>query len=190
MSTLIQIKRTTTGSLPTANNGSLNLGELAYVYDTSSTSAGAGGNGKKLFIGNPTNSTDIPIKVGGQYYTDMMEHTKGVLTAESAILVDGQKKIDNIKVDSIDIDGNTVTTTSGALNLTAITNLNLNPSAAVNIKNSYDLPLVDGSAGQVIVTNGSGTTTFADVATNLGIAGDSGTDTISLLTDTLTYAGS
>ena len=190
MSTLIQIKRTTTGSLPTANNGSLNLGELAYVYDTSSTSAGAGGNGKKLFIGNPTNPTDIPIKVGGQYYTDMMEHTKGVLTADSAILVDGNKKIDNIKVDNIDIDGNTVTTTSGGLNLSATTNLNLNPSAAVNIKNSYNLPLVDGSAGQVIVTNGSGTTTFADVATNLGIAGDSGTDTISLLTDTLTYAGS
>jgi len=190
MSTLIQIKRTTSGSLPTANNGSLNLGELAYVYDTSSTSAGAGGNGKKLFIGNPTNPTDIPIKVGGQYYTDMMEHTKGVLTADSAILVDGNKKIDNIKVDNIDIDGNTVTTTSGGLNLSATTNLNLNPSAAVNIKNSYNLPLVDGSAGQVIVTNGSGTTTFADVATNLGIAGDSGTDTISLLTDTLTYAGS
>ena len=190
MSTLIQIKRTTTGSLPTANNGSLNLGELAYVYDTSSTSAGAGGNGKKLFIGNPTNPTDIPIKVGGQYYTDMMEHTKGVLTADSAILVDGNKKIDNIKVDNIDIDGNTVTTTSGGLNLSATTNLNLNPSAAVNIKNSYNLPTVDGSAGQVIVTNGSGTTTFADVATNLGIAGDSGTDTISLLTDTLTYAGS
>jgi len=190
MSTLIQIKRTTSGSLPTANNGSLNLGELAYVYDTSSTSAGAGGNGKKLFIGNPTNPTDIPIKVGGQYYTDMMEHTKGVLTADSAILVDGNKKIDNIKVDNIDIDGNTVTTTSGGLNLSATTNLNLNPSAAVNIKNSYNLPTVDGSAGQVIVTNGSGTTTFADVATNLGIAGDSGTDTISLLTDTLTYAGS
>ena len=190
MSTLIQIKRTTSGSLPTANNGSLNLGELAYVYDTSSTSAGAGGNGKKLFIGNPTNPTDIPIKVGGQYYTDMMEHTKGVLTADSAILVDGNKKIDNIKVDNIDIDGNTVTTTSGGLNLSATTNLNLNPSAAVNIKNSYNLPTVDGSAGQVIVTNGSGTTTFADVATNLGIAGDSGTDTISLLTDTLTYTGS
>ena len=190
MSTLIQIKRTTSGSLPTANNGSLNLGELAYVYDTSSSSAGAGGNGKKLFIGNPTNPTDIPIKVGGQYYTDMMEHTKGVLTADSAILVDGSKKIDNIKVDNIDIDGNTVTTTSGGLNLSATTNLNLNPSAAVNIKNSYNLPLVDGSAGQVIVTNGTGTTTFADVATNLGIAGDSGTDTISLLTDTLTYAGS
>ena len=49
MSTLIQIKRTTTGSLPTANNGSLNLGELAYVYDTSSTSAGAGGNGNRSY---------------------------------------------------------------------------------------------------------------------------------------------
>jgi len=190
MSTLIQIKRTTTPNLPTANNGNLNLGELAYVYDTSSQSAGAGQNGKRLYIGNPTNPTDIPIKVGGQYYTDMMEHTKGVLTADSAILVDGNKKIDNIKVDNIDIDGNTVTTTSGGLNLSATTNLNLNPSAAVNIKNSYNLPTVDGSAGQVIVTNGSGTTTFADVATNLGIAGDSGTDTISLLTDTLTYAGS
>ena len=33
MATVIQIKRTTTANLPTANNGTLEQGELAYVYD-------------------------------------------------------------------------------------------------------------------------------------------------------------
>ena len=181
MSTLIQIKRTQNASLPSQTGGQLHSGELAYLYDTSNSASANNENGKRLYIGDFSNPDGAPIKVGGQYYTDMMEHAKGTLTADSAIIVDDQKKINELKVDNINLDGNAITTATG--------NLSLNPTGSVRVKDVYNLPTVDGTAGQVIVTDGNGTATFADVATNLGIAGDTGSDTISLLSDTLTYAG-
>ena len=53
----------------------------------------------------------------------------------------------------------------------------------------WTLPSVDGTNGQVLITNGSGTLSFTNVSTNLSIAGDTGTDTVSLLNDTLTFSG-
>ena len=54
---------------------------------------------------------------------------------------------------------------------------------------TYTMPGTDGSNGQVLATNGSGTLSFIDAAANLSMAGDSGADTVALLTDTLTFAG-
>jgi hypothetical protein len=54
---------------------------------------------------------------------------------------------------------------------------------------TYTMPGSDGSNGQVLATNGSGTLSFIDAAANLSLAGDTGTDTVALLTDTLTFAG-
>jgi hypothetical protein len=54
---------------------------------------------------------------------------------------------------------------------------------------TYTMPGTDGSNGQVLATNGSGTLSFIDAAANLSMAGDSGTDTVALLTDTLTFSG-
>ena len=54
---------------------------------------------------------------------------------------------------------------------------------------TFTMPGSDGSNGQVLSTNGSGTLSFIDAAANLNMAGDSGTDTVALLTDTLTVSG-
>lgn len=183
MATVIQLKRTNTATLPTANNGTLEHGEMAYLYDTSSTALSAGQNGRRLYIGNPNGNNQTPIKVGGQYYTDMLEHTHGTLTESAAIIADANKKIDNLKVDVMDFDGSTITTESG-------NGLTLNPATSVSIKGAYTLPTADGTSGQAIVTDGSGATTFQTIGTSLSIKGDADTtDSVALLSDTLAIEG-
>lgn len=183
MATVIQLKRTNTATLPTANNGTLEHGEMAYLYDTSSTALSAGQNGRRLYIGSPDGNNQTPIKVGGQYYTDMLEHTHGTLTESAAIIADANKKIDNLKVDVMDFDGSTITTESG-------NGLTLNPATSVSIKGAYTLPTADGTSGQAIVTDGSGATTFQTIGTSLSIKGDADTtDSVALLSDTLAIEG-
>ena len=81
MATTIQIKRSTGTTAP----GTLANGELAYTHGTG-TQANLG---DRLFIGDGS-SVNV---VGGQYFTDQLDHVQGVLTASSAMLVDGNKSI-------------------------------------------------------------------------------------------------
>ncbi len=54
---------------------------------------------------------------------------------------------------------------------------------------SFTFPGSDGTNGQVLATNGSGTLSFIDAAATLNIVGDSGSDTVALLSDNLTFSG-
>lgn len=55
---------------------------------------------------------------------------------------------------------------------------------------TYTLPGTDGSSGDVLVTDGSGNLSFSSTAAaSLDIAGDSGTDSVSVGSDTLTFTG-
>ena len=221
MAQTIKIKRSTTQASPSS---ALAQGELAYSFNSS-----------KLFIGDGSNN-DI---IGGELYVNMLDHTAGTLTASSAIVVDANSKIDNLLVDNLQINGNTVSSTTGALNLSATGNLVIthggsidlssqaneislpdNQAAAINFTEStnsylkfvttdsaekvsfnkqveigldgtvgYTLPTADGSTGQALITNGSGAVSFTTISTTLDIAGDSGTDTVSLVSDTFTFTG-
>ena len=54
----------------------------------------------------------------------------------------------------------------------------------------YTLPGTDGDSGDVLVTDGSGNLSFSSTAaSSLDIAGDTGTDSVSVGTDTLTFTG-
>jgi len=108
MAQTIKIKRSTT----TATPSTLSAGELAYSD-----------NSDKLFIGAPADSAVIAI--GGKVYVDMLDHTAGTLTANSAIVVDANKKINELLVDNITLDGNSITTSTG--------NLQINPAAILDI---------------------------------------------------------
>src|SRR6056300_2090982 len=94
MSTIIQIKRSSGTSAPST----LKLGELAYTYGT-----GTQGNlGDRLFIGEggvdgEGNANNITV-IGGQYFTDKLDHVDGTLTASSALLVDSNKAIDELLI--------------------------------------------------------------------------------------------
>ena len=180
MATIIQIKRTTTANLPST----LEQGELAYLYDTSSTDTDAGGNGGRLYIGDPTSNSNTPLKIGGKYYTDMMDHAQGTLTASAAILTDSNSKIDNLKVDNLDLNGNAITSTNtnGDISITPngagksiISNIYTDASTSLQ---EYIEDLTGGSitAGEgidVTYDDAAGTTTIAGedaTSSNKGIA--------------------
>jgi hypothetical protein len=61
----------------------------------------------RLFLGKTDGVTVDPIVIGGKYFTDMMDHTLGTLTASSAVLVDSNKHINEL------ISGSLQLTTSG-----------------------------------------------------------------------------
>jgi hypothetical protein len=223
MAQVIKIKRSTT----TATPSTLAAGELAYSD-----------NSDKLFIGAPADSAVIAI--GGKLYVDMLDHTAGTLTADSAIVVDSNSKIDQLKTANLTLGANALTSGSGDIDLVVAAGaaldidagtINLDTQAtefsliddsatALTISegannyltfdtrnaqekivfnkqihvgniaaNGYSLPLTDGTSGQALITDGAGGVTFTTISTELDIAGDTGTDTISLITDTFTFTG-
>ena len=185
MASVLKVKRSSGTNAPS----SLNTGEIAVTF-------GAGlqtNNGDRVFIGgmgagdNLNASTAAPIVVGGKYFTDMMDHVKGELTASSAIIADANSKINNLKVDNIDIDGNTISTTDANGNL----DLNPNGTGKVSIANTWTIPRSAGTNGYVLTTNGTNEAVWAEPSTQLDIAADTGAaETIDLLTETLTFEGS
>ena len=101
MAQTFKIKRSNTTSAP----GSLATGELAYSSSSN-----------KLFIGHPQSA--VVTTIGGEVYVNMLDHTAGTLTASSAIITDSNSKIDNLLVDNIQINGNTISTSRGNLVIT------------------------------------------------------------------------
>ena len=82
MATIIKIKRTTGATAPSG----LNQGEMAYVYDTASSNSGVGQPGRRLFIGDPSSPSNTPIQIGGEYFTNLLDHAHGSVVASSGVL--------------------------------------------------------------------------------------------------------
>jgi len=231
MASIIRIKRSSTAGNPTT----LGAGELAYSALTNNDSNG----GDRLYIGIGTETAGDAanhIVIGGKYFTDLLDHTRGTLTASSAIITDSSSKINNLKVDNLDLDGNTISSTDTNGNIlltpngtgkTVVTNLYIGDTSTTLAEFIYDTVggAVTGTANQISVTNSDGGNTStialintavtagsygsataipvftvdaqgrltaastASITTSLGIAGDTGTDTIALATDTITFAG-
>lgn len=181
MASIIRIKR----SLVAGNPSTLAAGELAY---SALTDNGANG-GDRLYIGIGSETAGNAANhyvIGGKFFTDRLDHTAGTLTANSALVVDGDSKIDQLNVDNVTINGNTISTTDVNGNLT----LSPNGTGLVSIAGAYTLPRIDGTNGYVLTTNGSGVVSWAAASSNLDIASDNeGTGSINLLTETLTVAG-
>ena len=224
MAQTIKIKRSTTTAAPS----SLTAGELAYSD-----------NSDKLFIGAPADNAVVAI--GGKLYIDMLDHTAGILTASSAIIVDSNSKVNKLLTGNIRINNTTnhIDTSSGNLTLNPAGNLIVtsgtvdisaqntefaivdNSSTSLTISegsnnyitlqttnsdekiifnkqlqfgnlasNGYNLPVADGSAGQALITNGSGAVTFTTISTNLTVGADTGSnDVVSLISDVLDFTG-
>ena len=116
----IRIKRSGTGGNPAV----LAQGELAYSFLADGGYLFNGGD--RLYIGtgnevmgNAANHTAI----GGKFFTDMLDHNKGVLTASSALVTDAANKIDTLNISNLTIGS---VTGGGEYNTIQATNLDGN----------------------------------------------------------------
>ena len=130
MAQIIKIKRSTSAAQP---GSALNAGELAYSY-----------NSDKLFIGDGSNN----LIIGGELYTNLLDHTAGQLTANSAIITGSDSKIDNLLVDNLQINGNTISSTSGNITLSSSTGSISVAGAAT------ELLIIDNSATALTISEG------------------------------------
>lgn len=123
MSNRILNKTSATTASITPDDNILRTGELGYSYV-----AGDSDGGDRLFIGvgpeDALGNADYVHIIGGKYYTDMMDHPQGKLTAKSAIITDDNNKIDQLFVDNLHIDGHTIHNTAGNVTLKADGNTN------------------------------------------------------------------
>ena len=104
---VIKIKRSTGGDVP----GSLSAGELAVTY------GGSGTGPKRLFVGNAAGNG--LIVVGGELFTDMLDHTAGTLTASSALLADATSAMSSVIVGNNATAAGTVVFNEGTNNGTS-----------------------------------------------------------------------
>ena len=183
--TIIQIKRSTSTAAP----GSLQYGELAYSF-----------NSGQLFIGNGSNA---PISIGGNTFNQLINSATSANTSDSLVKRDGSGSFSATSIYA-ELFGNAATATqwqtsrligvegdaTGQISIDGTANANV-PLTLINTGVSAT---TYGGATQIptFTVNAKGLITAAAnvaVATTLSLAGDSGTDTIDLLTDTLTFEG-
>jgi len=168
---LTRIKILTTGSTTTAP-ANIKTGELAYSY-VAGTQAN---NGDRLYIGTGTESGGVASSVdliGGKYFTGLLDHVHGTTTANSALIVDGNKHVDELNIGSLALEA------SGG-------------SGQVVTAISTSTSLDGGSASNATLPTQLAVKTYVDAqitAQDLDIAGDSGTDAIDLDSEVLTFSG-
>lgn len=178
MASTIKIKR----SEVSGNPATLGAGELAYSGLADNGSNG----GDRLYVGMGTETSGNAVNhvvIGGKYFTDKLDHTLGVLTASSALLVDSNKKLDELLVDNLSLNGNTVSTTN----------------------TNGDLLITPNGTGKTVVTNlfiGNDTTSIAEfiydtvggaitAGTGITITNDDGLNSSTVsITNTAVTAGS
>jgi len=179
MASIIRIKR----SSVSGNPATLGAGELAYSALTDNGSNG----GDRLYIGIGSETAGNAANhfvIGGKYFTDMLDHTPGTLTASSALIADSSSKLNNLKVDNLDLDGNTLSSTDTNGNIlltpngtgkTVVTNLYIGDTSTTLAEYIYDTVggAVTGTANQISVTNSDGGNTSTIALINTAVTAGS-----------------
>ena len=186
MASIIRIKR----SSVSGNPATLGAGELAYSALTDNGSNG----GDRLYIGIGTETSGNAANhfvIGGKYFTDMLDHSPGTLTASSAIVLDASSKINNLNVGNLTLTGSTntisSTDTNGNIVLTpngtgklVLNNAYINGTSDTLAEFIYDTVggAVTGTATEILVTNSdAGNTSTISLINTAVTAGSYGSAT-------------
>ena len=150
MASIIRIKR----SSVSGNPNTLAAGELAYSALTDNGSNG----GDRLYIGIGSETAGNAANhfvVGGKYFTDKLDHTPGVLTASSALIVDADKKLDELLVDNLSLNGSTLGSTAD-LKINTVSGIELNGTVNKIISGPYGGTSVDFQSYELILRQDRG----------------------------------
>ena len=156
MATVIKIKNTDQNKLPLdgSSNPVIATGELAYSSFTTSSQSN---NGGRLYIGiGDDSSTGFAPNyqvIGGEYFTTMLDHVHGTLTASSAVIVDSNSKVDVWNVDNLVMNGNT---------------LSINQTSNAN----GNLTIAPGGTGELVVTGNATVNGTFDVVGTTTLTGN------------------
>src|SRR5210317_2293869 len=196
MANLTRMKILNTGSTTTAPSN-LKTGELAYSY-VAGTQAN---NGDRLYIGTGTESGGVASSVdliGGKYFTGLLDHVHGTTTANSALIVDGNKHVDELNIGTLALEasggsGQTVTSISTSTTLSGASDSQLVTALAVKTYidtevTAQDLDFQGDNGGALSIDLDSETLTISG---DTGITTTGSGNTIEIdLDDTAVTAGS
>ena len=180
MATIIKIKRSSATTAPSA----LAQGELALTYGSGTQ----GNNGDRLFIGTGTETNGEAANIdviGGQYFTDMLDHVAGTVTASCAAIVDSNSKVDVWNVDNLTLNGNTISSTDTA------GDINITPDGTGDlVLDGQKWPQTLGGDNQFLKTAGNGQLSWAAVPSgSFTLSADSGANDTFTTGDTLEFEG-
>ena len=175
MAKLTRIKILTTGSTTTAPSN-IKTGELAYSYVAGTQS----NNGDRLYVGTGTETNGVAASVdiiGGKYFTAMLDHAAGTAVANSALIVDGNKHIDELNIGSLALEASGG---SGQVVTSIVTTIGGSPTdaqlpTAQAVKEYVDAEVAVGYDLDFEGDSGSGTITNSE---SLDIAGGTGLSTV------------
>lgn len=165
MSTVIKLKYSNLTAQPA--DDLLQISEPAYSFTS----------GGRLFLGADDGSGGTtPHAIGGKYFTDKLDHTPGTLTANSAIIVDANSKIDVLNIDNITIDGNSITSSDVNGNII----LDPNGTGEVQIQGVMNVTSLSAFSANVSIVSDVTQTGNNAITGTLSVTGNAGIDNIGI----------
>lgn len=201
MASIVRIKRSEVSGSP----ATLAQGELAYSALPDNGSNG----GDRLYIGMGTETSGNAVNrivIGGKFFTDAITAATDANTTSTIVKRDASGNFSAGTI-TASLSGNATTATTWAnarnLSLTGDASATLSSvNGSANVSAELTLATVNSNVGTfgsassvpVITTNAKGlitgiTTQSISVPTTLNITGDTGTDAVSLTSDTLAFVG-